>query len=126
VSARATVALAVTGIVSATLAYADGPFADPGITFIWPPAASRRAPTEDPDLNRAMAWCDSHVHETYNGSMGGDPRYGYDDARCGAVEIRWANSRSQTAAREAEAAAKRAADQAWFDQYFKSAISDAK
>jgi hypothetical protein len=105
-------------LMFSTVARADGPFNFQFYTGA--PPQHRHAPTEDPDLDRAMAWCDNHMHETYNGSMGGNRMYGYDDDRCGSIEGHWANSRTQTAAREAEAAAKKAADQAWFDQYVKS------
>ena len=113
------------GALSITTAHADGFSTGPFLSFDAPRHHLSHAATEDPDLDRAMAWCDSHMHQTYNGSMGGNPMYGYDDARCQGVDDHWANSRSQIAAREAQAAAKKAADDAWFDQYVKS-IGEAK
>jgi hypothetical protein len=76
--------------------------------------------TGDADLDRAITWCDANeADEYYNGSMGGSPLWGYKDERCRRVEKAWENSSSEKARREAEEAAKKAADEAWLDSYVK-------
>lgn len=111
-------------IVLPRLALADGPLvacsADmmSGCLVVHSPPVHRS--TGDPDLNRAMAWCDANMaDEYYNGSMGGSPLWGYKDERCRRVEKAWENSSSEKARREAEEAAKKAADEAWLDSYVK-------
>lgn len=75
--------------------------------------------TGDADLDRAIALCDANdAAQYYNGSMGGSPLWGYSE-RCQWVLKAWENSSSEKARREAEEAAKKAADEAWLDSYVK-------
>jgi hypothetical protein len=84
------------------------------------PTKHYHRPTNDPDLDRAMKWCDDHIHGVYNSLMGGDPLSAYDIPGCAKVETAWEHSESETQRREAAEAAKEAADKAWFDSYVKS------
>ena len=76
--------------------------------------------TGDPDLDRAMRWCDDHIYGVYNMLMGSYTLSAYDIPGCAKVESAWEHSVSETQRREAEKAAKEVTDKAWFDSYVKS------